>query len=214
MRHPIHDMHLAVCEYDRHGSNGLPMVSHELETRLPIGILVTVQCEGFGDPVEIVAMGQREHRCASNSIGNIVVSVPCMVNVFLSAATRDGALQADDLRQEAVVARQRDASAVEEREQVDVKLALRFLRGLVADAAALESFRRKAAGVAVADDFADAILLQQWCKFRDDLARLERWPLLANAIDDDVVLFLVADCQCEGVFAAARGNVNRMRGMR
>ena len=137
-------------------------------------------------------MRQREHRCTSNRIGNIVVSVAGVINIFLSAPTCDGALQADDLRQEAVVARQRDASAVEEREQVDVKLALRFLRGLVADAAALESFRRKATGVAIADDFADAILLQQWCKFGDDFARLEGWPLLSNAVDDDAVLFLVS----------------------
>src|SRR6476469_1198226 len=107
------------------------MVPNKPEARFPSGTFNTVQGEGFGDRREIISVRQREHCCAGGSIGRVVMHLPRMIDIFLSATACDGALQAHYLRHEALVARQRDASAVEEREQVRIELALRFLYRLI-----------------------------------------------------------------------------------
>jgi len=64
---------------------------------------------------------------AGNDIRQVVVSVRGVVNRIL-AGTRHAALETDDLRDEAVVLRQHDAAAVQQRQQVAVEVGLGLLR--------------------------------------------------------------------------------------
>ena len=64
---------------------------------------------------------------AGNGIRQVVVSVWGVVNRILAGA-RHAALETDDLRDEAVVLRQHDAAAVQQRQQVAVEVGLGLLR--------------------------------------------------------------------------------------
>ena len=65
----------------------------------------------------------------------------------LAPAGGDAALEADDLMHEPVVARQRDATAVEQGQEVAEQLALALLRQLVADAVLAEWLTAEAVGL-------------------------------------------------------------------
>src|SRR4029079_15729859 len=93
-------------------------------------------------------------------IRQVVVSVRGVVNRILAGA-RHAALETDDLRDEAVVLRQHDAAAVQQRQQVAVEVGLGLLRDLVAEAMPAERLLDELAAKMVAADLGDAIELAE-----------------------------------------------------
>ena len=75
----------------------------------------------------VVSAELAERRRAGNAVRQVVVSVRGVVNRILAGA-RHAALETDDLRDQAVVLRQHDAAAVQQRQQVAVEVGLGLLR--------------------------------------------------------------------------------------
>ena len=78
------------------------------------------------------------------------------------------------MRNKARVFEQLHAAAVEHRQQIPVKIALRFLRYLVSYAVNPEAFARPLSPVAIASDSVDLIAFEQLRKFFDDAIRAKR----------------------------------------
>ena len=118
---------------------------------------------------------------AGNGIRQVVVSVRGVVNRILAGA-RHAALETDDLRDEAVVLRQHDAAAVQQRQQVAVEVGLGLLRDLVAEAMPAERLLDELAAKMVAGDLGDAIELAERGELVDDSLRRERRARFADDI--------------------------------
>ena len=86
---------------------------------------------------------------AGNTVRQVVVSVRGVVNRILAGA-RHAALETDDLRDEAIVRRQHDAAAVQQRQQVAVEVGLGLLRDLVTEAVPAERLLDELAAVVIA----------------------------------------------------------------
>ena len=81
--------------------------------------------KGALEQFEIVAaISAGEHGRAGDGVGNIIVPANRMRN-GVPAAAAHGALERDELRDQAVVARQQDAPGVEARKQVCFRIGLR-----------------------------------------------------------------------------------------
>ena len=114
------------------------------------------------------------------------MSVRGVVNRILAGA-RHAALETDDLRDEAVVLRQHDAAAVQQRQQVAVEVGLGLLRDLVAEAMPAERLLDELAAKMVAGDLGDAIELAERGELVDDSLRRERRARFADDVDDNLV---------------------------
>jgi len=80
----------------------------------------------------IITPRVQNNRDTGDTIRHVVVPVRRMIDAVLAGA-RHAALEADDLRNQPIVARQHDAAAVQPRQQVAIEIGLRRLADFVAD---------------------------------------------------------------------------------
>ena len=73
----------------------------------------------------------QDSRDTGDTIRNVVVRVRRMIDAVLGAG--HAALKADDLRNQPIVARQHDAAAVQQWQQVAIEIGLRRLADFVAE---------------------------------------------------------------------------------
>jgi len=90
-------------------------------------------------------------RDTGDAIRHIVVPVRRMIDAVLASAGH-AALKADDLRNQPIVARQDDATAVQQWQQVAIEIGLRRLADFVADPMLAKQLARKLASEMIAAD--------------------------------------------------------------
>jgi len=125
----------------------------------------------------------------------------------VAAGARDPPLQADDLGDEPIMARQGDVASVEQRQHVPEQIRLGLFADFVADAVSAERFFHELAAVVVANNLADAIALEQSGEVIDHGRWRERRPHLADSVHDHSFVRpcgLVRNGERHGVLAAAR----------
>src|SRR5262249_54265704 len=113
-----------------------------------------------------------------------------MIDAVLAGA-RHAPLKADDLRNQPIVARQHDAAAVQQWQQVAIEIGLRPLADLVADPLLAKQLARKLASEMVAADLPDAVVLEQNRKIADHGRRGKERPKLAHGVNDDLAIALL-----------------------
>jgi len=113
-------------------------------------------------------------------IRKIIMCARCMVDA-VPAGARHPALQADDLGDEPIMARQGDVASVEQRQHVPEQIGLGLLADFVADAVPAERFLNELAAVMIANNLADAIALEQRGEIVDHRQWRERRLRLADS---------------------------------
>src|SRR5262249_24460618 len=115
------------------------------------------------------------------------------------------ALKTDDLRNQPIVARQHDAAAVQQWQQVAIKIGLRRLADLEADRLLAKSLARKLASEMIAADLPDAVAFEQNRKIADHGRRGKERPKFAHCVNDDLAIaLLVGHGTRERILARAR----------
>src|SRR5262245_45437638 len=112
-----------------------------------------------------------------------------MVDAILAGAG-DAAFEANDLRDKAIVPRQRDATRIQQGQQITIKIAFRLLGHFVTDAVLTERLFDEFTTVVIADHLVYTIKLEQGGEAVDDSRRRERRPRLAHHHDLDLLLWL------------------------
>ena len=130
--------------------------------------LPSIPCIGIrpADPIQrgIVGFCGGEHRGDTrDGIGKIIVCARRVIDA-VSASARHPPLQADDLGDEPIMARQGDVASVEQRQHVPEQIGLGLLAEFIADAVPAERFLNELAAVVIANNLADAIALSSVAK--------------------------------------------------
>src|SRR5262249_21315434 len=110
-----------------------------------------------------------------------------MVDAVLAGAG-DAAFEADDLRNEPIVPRQRDTTGIQQGQQITVEIAFRALGHFVADPVLAERLLDEFTTIVIPDHLVYAIELEQGSEVVDDSRRRERRPCLAQRHDLDLLL--------------------------
>jgi hypothetical protein len=87
--------------------------------------LVTNQ--GSNNVAPRAVAGRDEHQSAGNRVGNVIMRAGRMIDDISPGAATNAPLQATELRDKPGIVEQLDPAAVQQRQQLAVKIALRFL---------------------------------------------------------------------------------------
>src|SRR5262249_23642408 len=130
-----------------------------------------------------------------------------MIDAVLAGAGH-AALKSDDLRNQPIGARQHGAAAVQQWQQVAIKIGLRRLADFVADPLLAKQLARKLTSEMISTDLPDAVALEQNRKIADHGRRRKERPNLAHGVNDGLAItLLVGHGASERVLARAGSRI-------
>jgi hypothetical protein len=120
---------------------------------------------------------------AGDAVCQIVMRVRAVIDA-ITAGAANAPFKADDLIDAAIVLREEDPAAVEQREKIPVEIA-GLLGDLIRDAVPAEWLLHKFAAIMIASDLGDAVELTERGKVIDDRLRRERWPCFTRCLSEE-----------------------------